>query len=396
MRSASRTLGIFIFPAGKNRGYLHICLIDKRGVMRSKKVNIIYQYLYHIINSDSTEEKQQLPSEKALSERFNISRPTIHKALNILEEEGYIYRKQGAGIFIKKKPKQAKKGKYTLGLMFPLLGQGEIFRPIADEITTLSNQLDFNLIWGGQMNIAVSHREQMKAMVDFYISQKVDGIIMAPDELTDTNEEVNRHTIEKINIAGIPLVLLDGDYVSFPDRSAYDLVGIDNFQSGYMSTAHFFKQGTKRVDFCLYSHSAQTVHMRIKGYRQAIIDFGLSFNEDWIHIGNPENIYFVKQMIKSGATNIICGNDNYAFNVIKQCRTLDIKVPQDLRVTGFDDLEFAKYCYVPLTTIAQPCKDLGRVAIETMISRIKTPLSLARKIMLSAKLIERESSIIPS
>lgn len=95
----------------------------------SKKADVIYQFLLQIINSQKTSIGDLLPTEDDLKNRFNISRPTISKALDQLEHEGYIHRKQGVGTFVAQK-KQQPQEKKSIGLLFPLFGKGEIFEVI--------------------------------------------------------------------------------------------------------------------------------------------------------------------------------------------------------------------------------------------------------------------------
>lgn len=365
--------------------------------VKNKKVNVIYRFLQQIITAEETRVNQQLPTELELNERFNISRPTIHKALKIMEDEGLIYRKQGIGTFVKEKIKINNPigKKKSVGLLFPLIGKGEIFRPIAEEIINFSEEYDFSLIWGGQFNMLSPNSQQMSQMLDFYIESDVTGIIMAPIEMTDACLETNKKIIEKVKKRCIPTVLLDGDYLEFPQRSKFDLVGVDNFRAGYQLANHFIQQGAKRVDFCAYSNSAQTVFMRIRGYQQALLNAGIIPLFDWIHSGDPEDMNFVESTMSKGAVNCLCSNDSFAFNFLKQILELGYQVPKNIRITGFDDIEFSQYTSIPLTTIVQPCKNIARVVTESLLSRIKNPLFPVRNIILPANIKIQESSIIP-
>lgn len=365
--------------------------------IKNRKVNIIYQFLQQIIVAETTKVHQQLPTEFEISKKFNISRPTIHKALKIMEDEGFIYRKQGTGTFVKKKIKKdiQTKNFLSIGLLFPLIGKGEIFRPIAEEIVNLSEEYEFSLIWGGQFNMLSPNSQQMNQMLDFYIANDVSGIIMAPIEMTDMCLETNKKTIEKIRNLSIPTVLLDGDYLEFPERSDFDVIGIDNFRAGYQLANHFIEQGANRIDFCSYSNSAQTVSMRIRGYQQALIDAGIMPALDWIHYGDPENITFVKKIISKGGVNCLCSNDSFAFAFLKQILEIGYQVPKDIRIAGVDALEFSQYTSVSLTTVIQPCENISKVVIESLLSRMKNPLLPVRNIVLPTNIKIQKSSIIP-
>ena len=102
----------------------------------------------------------------------------------------------------------------------------------------------------------------------------------------------------------------------------------------------------------------------------------------------------LSDLIHNGAQNIICANDNTAMKFIKALSDTDINIPKDVRISGFDDIEAARYFPIPLTTIAQPCKKLAEVIIHTMLTRIENPYLPARNLMLDFELKVRESSIL--
>ena len=79
--------------------------------------------------------------------------------------------------------------------------------------------------------------------------EEVSGVFFAPLELTQEKDAINRRVAEVFDRAGIPVVLLDRDLVPHPDRSRYDLVGIDNRRAGYTITSHLLRHGCQRVAF---------------------------------------------------------------------------------------------------------------------------------------------------
>ena len=94
-------------------------------------------------------------------------------------------------------------------------------------------------------------------------------------ELTAQKDAINRNIAEVFDKAGIPMVLLDRDLVAYPERSRYDLVGIDNRRAGYAITAHLIRCGCRRVVFVGRPGSAPTVDARIAGYQGGLGRLGL-------------------------------------------------------------------------------------------------------------------------
>ena len=163
--------------------------------------------------------------------------------------------------------------------------------------------------------------------------------------------------------AGIPVVLLDRDLEAYPGRSRYDLVGIDNRRAGYAITAHLLKRGCQRLVFVGRPHSAPTVDARIAGFREALLDAGMDPRPAVIWRIDPAEAGDVKKLIdKVRPDGVVCANDFTAAHLMKSLGELGVNVPADVRLVGIDDVKYASLLPVPLTTIHQPCVDIGAAA----------------------------------
>ncbi len=353
----------------------------------------IYMFMLQMLCSDDLRIGDLLPTEVELANQFQVSRPTVMRALNRLKQEGLISRKAGVGSFLERKPENTS-SPLVFGLIFPLLGVGEIFASIAEEIAVLAKQYHFTCMWGGKFASTQIKITQMEQMVDFYIQQGVSGVFLAPLEFTKEHFRINRQAVQKLVDARIPVLLIDADYKEYPDRSAFDLVGIDNFRAGYTLAEHFIQQGAARVDFVKPPYSAQTVPQRVRGVQAALLEHGIVPQSAWIHTGEPTDRAFVKKVLESGATNIVSSNDVTAVHVIQQLDQLNVKVPADVRIAGIDDVKYSHFVRISLTTIRQPCQVMGQVAVRTMLERIQSPTLPIRQILLDTELIVRESSQI--
>ena len=90
---------------------------------------------------------------------------------------------------------------------------------------------------------------------------------------------------------------------------------------------------------------------------------------------------------------IICANDFTAAHLLKTLNELGVNVPAEIRMAGIDDVKYASLLSVPLTTIHQPCADIGAIAIGTMLERLRHPKLPARDILLNFHLVVRGSSV---
>jgi len=88
-------------------------------------------------------------------------------------------------------------------------------------------------------------------MVNRFIKNSVAGVFFIPMELTSSFHEINIEITTLLEKAHLPIVLIDTDYEPFYRRTNHDLIGIDNYHSGYIATEHLLKHGSKRVDYLL-------------------------------------------------------------------------------------------------------------------------------------------------
>lgn len=170
--------------------------------------------------------------------------------------------------------------------------------------------------------------------------------------------------LEILRQAGVPVVLLDRDLQSFPKRSDFDLVGIDNVAGGYLLAEHLLKLGCERLYFVARPLSAPTVDARIAGAREVLVRRRIELAPDWVRLGDPADLKFVRSLTPG-----------------KQA---------DAFICAYDHTAAALLC-VPLTTIHQPCRDIAVVAFRTMLQRIAEPTLPARSLALTPTLVVRET-----
>jgi len=336
----------------------------------------------------------RLPTEAQLVVRFGVSRPTVARALRELQTEGVVERRAGSGTYLKS---GGVRDAGLWGLIVPALGNTEIFDPICSEIARQAHLAHYALLWSGSWpDDPVARAQQAEELCHRYIREKINGAFFAPVELLPQDESVNERIVSALDKAGIPVVLLDRDMYKFPRRSRYDLVGIDNFAAGFDVAQHLIKLGCRNICFVELPHSAATVDLRIAGWREAMVRGGLPCGPERVLAGDVEEEAFVRKVLARGQTEaIICANDMTAATLMQTLIRLGIKVPDDVRLVGFDDLRYAGLLPVPLTTMRQPCQAIGQAAVEAMRERIRNPGMVRREILLDATLMVRKSCGLP-
>lgn len=333
---------------------------------------------------------KRLPSEIELARRFGVSRPTVARALRDLHDSRLIQRLVGSGTYLMVPARERSVNNPTvLGLLVPGLGNTEILDPICNEITRFGQSNEIEVLWGDASDPAIS-AEHAEALCDQYIERRVSGVFFAPLETGSDREAVNLRISKELADAGIAVVLLDRDVPEFPNRSQFDLVGIDNFHAGMILTQYLIGLGRRRLLFVARPSFPSTTDLRLAGCREAASRAGVPLPRE--HFGDPSNVDFVRGILEPDPPEvIICSNDCTAALLIQTLTNLGLRLPNDIGVVGFDDVRYATLLAVPLTTIRQPCREIGQAAVRAMQQRIQEPTLPPRQILLPAELIVRQS-----
>jgi DNA-binding LacI/PurR family transcriptional regulator len=349
---------------------------------------LIYEQLLEEIQTGVYKPGERLPSEALLCERFGASRITVAKAFQNLQRDNLVRRRPGSGTYVEKPAEQSS---LKFGLLIPDLGSTDIFEPICQGIMRSPAARSHSLTWGHQNLDETDKLKATERLCQQYIAQKVDGVFFAPTEYATMRDEANHRMAAMLQRAGIAVVLLDRDFERYPERSGFDMVGIDNHRAGFLLTEHLLKTGAKRILFAVRQNSASTVEARMAGYREALFraqgECGAS-----VVSGDFENAKFVQQMLsRHKPDGIVCANDITAARLMKTLVSLGVKVPEDIRMVGIDDVSYAKFLPTPLTTLRQNCAEIGIVAMDMMLERLRQPEMPVREVLVRCELVVRES-----
>jgi DNA-binding LacI/PurR family transcriptional regulator len=349
----------------------------------------IYEELLAEIQSGVYKPGDRLPSEALLCERFDTSRITVAKAVQGLQRDHVVTRRPGSGTYVEL---PSRLESLQFGLLIPDLGTTEIFEPICQGIMRSPAAKSHSLTWGHTTGRESDPIKALDELCQQYIAQRVAGVFFAPSEFSETMDEANHRIASALERAGIPVVLLDRCFERYPDRSNFDLVGIDNHRAGYVLTLHLLQTGAKSIVFAMRPNSASTVHARVAGYREA-----LHALQDGAHgtviEGDFDDLHYVEEMLdRVKPDGIVCANDVTAARLMRSLISLGVKVPGDIKMVGVDDVRYAKFLPTPLTTIRQNCTEIGAVAMATMLDRIKSPNQSVKDILVRFDLVVRAST----
>ena len=353
------------------------------------KYSQVYSALRRDIESGRRKEGAKLPSEAELVREFAVSRITVTRAMNELQAAGLVQRIAGSGTYVKRA--RTTPGR-SFGLLIPDLGETEIFEPICQGMMASPLARDHALVWGSASSQATSKEARALSLCRQYVERAVAGVFFAPVELTPSRDEVNRRILRALDEARIPVVLLDRPVVPYPESSRHDLVGIDNRRAGYVITEHLLNLGCRRLAFVGVPHAAATVDAREAGFREALYAHKAPFGRASLQRLDPDDVAAVRKLLDTARPDgIVCANDRTAGRLLQSIRGLELRVPQDIRLVGIDDVEYARLLPVPLSTLRQPTLQIGDLALAVMLERIARPTLPPREVHLGCELIVRES-----
>ncbi|MEI6239927.1 MAG: GntR family transcriptional regulator [Planctomycetia bacterium] len=352
---------------------------------------LIHDEIAEAIASGTYAPGQQLPTEMELVRTFKASRPTVARAMQRLASEGLIDRRAGSGTFVRRASSAATK---LFGLIIPGLGEKELMQAIFGQMAREAESQHHTLLWGDATDEpGADVGTRAIELAKRYVGMQVAGIFFAPVEFASGKDAANRTVLDLCATNGIAIVLIDRDIVAYPQRSCYDLVGIDNRRAMCTLVSHLIEHGERRIDFVARPLSAPTVSLRLAGYRDALREAGIEPTSDGVHFGDPDDRAFVRRILGNRRERVfVCANDLTAARLMHTLEELGISVPGEVRVSGFDDVAYAHLLRVPLTTVRQPAQAIGAAAVRAMFERLANPDAPGRDILLPTSLVLRRST----
>ena len=334
----------------------------------------------------------KFPSEEQLIRRFGVSRNTVRSALAELKRTGVLETRNGSGTYLSA---AASRPVGTLGMIVPGMAMTEIFQQICGTFIRAARDAGYTTLCGGASSSDPATRtmQALRAAHDC-AERRVAGVVFEPIELTENTAVTTTEVLSILRKARIPIVLIDRDIVMPPQRSTFDLVGIDNVRGGYMLAEHLIGNGARRIHVLCRPNSAPTCRKRAQGVNLAILDRGLrSAARDNLHEIDPRDGAAVKALLRRfRPDSIVCCNDATATDLLVTLRALGVRVPEDISVTGVDGLRCASIVTPTLTTVRQPCEAIARTALKMLLERIATPSLPPREILLDAELVVGQST----
>jgi len=237
---------------------------------------------------------------------------------------------------------------------------------------------------GYSMNIFVS--KDINTILGNIVGKRFDGVLIFEDMGFDERE------LEQLERSGIPTVFLDREIV----REHISSLVFDSYKGGYEATRYLINLGHKRIGYIQGSPTMYDNNERYRGYRAALEEYGLEFEEKYLVTGYFSEEYTYNNIKSSCMMNafelpdaFLAGNDQSAVGCIKALASEGYRVPEDLSVIGFDDLDISQYFTPALTTVRNPMARQGLLAVDMLLGLIRGEAGEVKK--LGGELIVRNS-----
>lgn len=306
---------------------------------------------------------------RALNDSKEISKETRDKILRVCEEKGYIPNSAARSLILKKTN--------MIGLIIPDI-TNQYYSYVSKGVSSYLDSIGYGLI----LCNSDRNKANEKKYLSFLSEKRVDGIILIP---------IKPKAEDYINvIKNIPMVFVD-NYVKDLDVS---FVGNDNFAGSKKIIGHMLNQGYKRIGVILGDDESTASNERLKGYIDSLKHNKISFDKDIVinSTATFEDGYKIAcELIKKNVDSIFAINDTVAMGVMKYCYFSNIKIPTELGIAGYDDIEQSSMLPVPLTTVHQKKTTLGETAANLLINEIKNKVMDKRKLILQPSLVVRNS-----
>lgn len=219
------------------------------------------------------------------------------------------------------------------------------------------------------------------------LRRQTDGAILVFSSLT----RIERN---KLHSRGIPFTLFDP--FGNPDPSALS-VQADNWTGGIIATRHLLALGHARIGIITGPEKMMCSKARLDGYTSALVGEGIEANPEYITEGDFTTAGGYAQAISllrqpNRPTAIFAGSDRQAMGVYEAARQLGLRIPEDLSVVGFDDIQTAALLSPALTTVKQPLQDMARASVRMIVEALTTGDVLQPHIIMPTSLVVRNST----
>lgn len=314
---------------------------------------------------------------KVFNNSYEISEQTRKRVLETAARLNYIPNAYASSL-------RRKKSK-NIGVVIPEVADS-FFSLAINGIESVAKENGYHVL------IYLTHEsfENEKNILKEFQGRRVDGVLISISRETSQSEHIN-----DLISNGVPLV--------FFDRVCEDVqtakITTDDLESSYLATEHLVKQGCDKIAFLSISNSLSISNKRLEGYLQAHAEHKIKVDKKNIVLCTndaAENYTLIRKLLNSTRrpNGIVLSVEKLTTPVYRACESLKLKIPKDVKVICFSNLDTASILSPSLTTITQPAYEMGKVAALILFKALqKQNLNLSREsLVIPSSLVVRKST----
>jgi len=310
---------------------------------------------------------------RVFNKKGRVKKETSQRVLAVADELGYHPQVFAQGL--------ARKKKNSIMMFMPIMSNHffmEILGAIQDKLTNKNIELNI---------VHISPEEDAFSQVEYQLKRQwADGYLFVSLHFDSDQWKV----FKKFEV---PISVID-DF-----NPHFDSVAVDNVKGSYLATEYFINKGFRRISKLTAFPNAVPVQDRLKGYKTALVDYNIPFEQSLVKRGNDmsrdgfterSGYQAMKKIlsIEPVPDACVCASDIKAIGAIKAMNELGIRIP----IISYDNLTLAEY--IGLSTVHQPIQEMGVKATQSLIERIDNPDAKPTKTIYDPKLVIRSSSEI--
>jgi LacI family transcriptional regulator len=301
-----------------------------------------------------------------------VSVPTVEAVRDAMRRTGYTPNSVARSL--------ARASSHTIGVAVSAI-TNHYFSDVVSAIEAACSARNF------MMFLSDTHDDpehQLRVVQELH-QRRVDGVVLAT--ASDSGSEVLNYLRGK----RVATVLIDR-LVS----EDFDQVGVENVDATADLVRHLASHGHKRIGFVYGKEGLATSAERLEGYHRGLASAGLTKNPELLACGESV-IEGGRQALRrlmrraNPPTALVTGNNLMTIGALLGAREMNIRIPEDLSLVGFDNFDWAEFASPSLTVMAQPAVELGKMAVDLLMRRLEDPSAPKRMIRLAPKLIIRAS-----
>lgn len=354
-------------------------------LMKPKYQVIIDDIKSHIL-SGTYKAGEQIPTEFALQDSYNVSRQTVRKAILELSNEGFLRSEKGSGTYVSSQYRSKSGGKRTIGVITTYISD-YIFPSIIRGIESRLNEDNYSLLLASTNNDIAQEKKALEMM----LSYGVDGLIIEPTRSNVYNPNIAYYLSFKEQ--EVPFTMINAYY----EELEVPFFCLDDVQSSYLAARELVAKGHTQIGLIAKMDDLQGKY-RMKGYIKALGEAKLRFQPEHVLSFDTDtkpdlsaNLEAFLNDNRGALTALVCYNDEVGLEVVHVCRKLGISIPDELSIIAQDNSYIAKNANIQLTTLTHPQEQMGRDAADWVIKSLQGKKDLPSQTYYQPVLVEGET-----